>query len=232
MNKSMPRLLVIIIGAISYGLLVLNGVAYAGHPAAGHPPRSLEHVYSVDGGMPVEWSFGNVRVTGSRVPVADLTDEERYMIAGVKTCRYSDTAGLEPWKITLFSITNKFFKTNGYIPEQLTPDLIRTIPGYEEITEDRLDLYRSPITGDWPRLDCAEFSPGNAYITVLTPAEIDHFAAVIPEYGDMWGDNYWREPGSGDYKCIDIVSPIYFIRVYGRTDVLYEAIDFIWHVND
>ena len=213
-------------------LCMTNLTAYAAHPSDGHESENIELLYTGNCGMPVEWSFGNVQLTDRRVPLAELTSEECYILAGVKTCRWSDEAGLEPWKITLFSIVNKFVKAHGYIPDQMTPELIRSIPGYENTSDDRLDLYRSPITDDWPKLNCEAFNPGNVYMVKLTPAEIDHFAELIPEYAEMWGDNCWWDPSDGEYKCIDIKTPIYFMRIYGQTGVLYEGIDFVWHVYD
>jgi hypothetical protein len=99
--------------------------------------------------------------------------------------------------------------------------------GGQDIPQATLDLYRSPLTGAFPRLAAEGFSPGDIYIRPLTAQEIQHFCTMRPRWDMMW--NQGLEPASqpGEYYEVELLSEIFYMRVYGFhseivTDILYE----------
>jgi len=200
---------------LTAGLLLLTAVTicYAAHPAAGHPIAGEWHD---------EWHYPDASLSmgdltfmpREEYPVFDeLTQLEQYMLLGVKSSARSAEHGLMPWTDQIVSWVNKFHREYGYVPEQLTPDVIRSIPGYEEYADEMFDAERNPLTGDWPRLQAAEFSPGDLYIRPLTEEEISYFAEH--------GEKHLRDPGSwtGDDSMVRI-SPVYYARFYGLNGVI------------
>lgn len=194
------------------------GAAYAKHPAEGHP---------IDG----FW------VEGSRFPSAELnqgdmtfmeeedypdydalTQLEQYMMFGVKSSDLSEDKGLAPYKTTVVSLVCMFYAEYGYVPDELTPEIIRMIPGKEEKTEEQLSVERNPLTGEWTKLKVIEHSPGDFYIRALTEDEIDFFVDN--------GYRYLREPSNGNAERY---TPVLYVRMYGYDCVLSTGFKFFAH---
>ncbi len=201
-------------------LLTAAEVCYAAHPAAGHPIAGEWHD---------EWHYPDANLSLGDLtfmpredyPVFDeLTQLEQYMLLGVTSSDMSEEHGLMPWRDLIFSWVNKFYLEYAYIPEQLTPDVIRSIPGYEGYSDEMFAAERNPLTGEWPMLQAAEFSPGDLYIRPLTEDEIDYF--VENGYRDLQNPGSW----SGDASLVR-TTPVYYSRFYGYSGVLSNGFQYM-----
>lgn len=152
-------------------------------------------------------------------PVWDnLTQLEQYMLMGVESSDLKSGYGLPPWSDSVFMLVNKFYLQYGYVPEQLTPDIIKMTPGCEQMADDEMAVYSNPLTGEWPLLQAKDQSVGNVYIRPLTEDEINYFVDH--------GETYLRQPT--EYSQAGArTSPVYYMRVYGLQGVLLNGFYFI-----
>lgn len=202
----------LILGAV----LMLVGTAYAKHPAEGHPV--VDFSWTENCSFPdAELSINDLTfMPEEQCPDFEaLTQLEQYMLFGVQSSDLNPDNELPPYKTTIIGWVAKYYNTYGVVPEQLTPEVIRSIPGKEGMKDEWLEVERNPLTGDWPLLKAAGHSPGNFYIRVLTEEEIDYF--VEHGYG------YLRNPPNGENRS----TPVFYVRMYGYNGVLSNALAFI-----
>jgi hypothetical protein len=205
----------VLIGMISLPLLL------SAHPVHGHKAHSIDHMYDEDGGLPASWSYGDITFTNKRAPVALLSEEEKYMIAGASSSELR-AVGLLPWETVIFIAVDRFYEKYGYVPSVLTPDVIRSIPGKERLAEKELEEYRNPLTDEWPRLDAKTPSPGNLYVKHLSKDEMQHFAEKAINWELEWfGHKKYMGEEKG-YVAADLSSEVYYFRMYGAHGILCE----------
>jgi hypothetical protein len=192
------------------------------HPVHGHKARSfIKYIYGPDHGHPSSWSQGDITFPESYPPVSALTEEEKYIIAGSDSSAWSRTAGLCDWVNSTQSMVAKFYDQYGYVPDQLTPAIVRSIQGMEQFGDENLRQYLNPLTDEWPKLKAAAPSPGDIYIRPLTADEISHYAGKSKNCRDIWIDGRWKDPSTGEYVPVKLDGKVYYMRVYGWNAVIY-----------
>jgi len=214
-------------------IIFISQVAFADHPALGQPTGNLKTFYSQEG-LPPEWSLGDIVFSPANMKPApeELTEIEKYIVAGTTSTAYNAAVGHKPWRTELLIMTDHFNGELGYIPEVLSGDAIRMIPGYGDMTDEDLALYRSPITGEWPKLNAYSDSPGDVYIRPLTMGEKAHFAELNPTWNRRWFERILADPIRGCDRDIDYITPVYYVRIYGEEKVLVEILKYFMLTYD
>ena len=96
------------------------------------------------------------------------------------------------------------------------------------ISPERLERMKSPISGQYPRLDAREFSPGDFYIRPLTEDEKRHFASLSTEFEELWYEGLLRNPVSGEVRAVDLIgNTVLYVRVYGEYNVIHTGLHFV-----
>ena len=209
---------VIAINCLILGLmLVFTGFAYAKHPAEGHPVMDYWWVENCHF-PPAALSINDLTfMPEDEYPDYDsLTQLELYMLFGVQSSARNANAELPPYSSTIFSWVMKYENAYGTVPDQLTPEVIRSIPGYEDIKDEWLTVERNPLTGEWPRLTAIEHSPGDFYFRALTDEEVVFFASN--------GFDYLLHPSGGKAER---TTPVFYMRMYGYDGVLSNGFKFL-----
>jgi len=205
--------------SVSYGK---DGV----HPALGYDPKPLPSNYGTEYyGLGPEYDYGDITFHSPYPDVSTLSDAEKYMIAG---CVDSELGGpLGPWYRDIFMMVNSIaFETDySVIPDKLEYPMIRarTVKP-AEFTQDDADRFRSPITGEFPRLDAVEFAPGQVYIRLLTEEEKEHFASKVKHYHEHWYEGVDEFKLTGEVLPIKLTTEVFYMRVYGENGVLSSRI--------
>jgi hypothetical protein len=200
-------------------MLIFAQMAFAStHPVHGHEARGTE-AYGPGMGLAESLSRGDLFFSNDWPEFDELSEEEQYIISGSVSSRYSSNAGLVPWTTVIFSLVSQFYDAHGYVPDVLTPDMIRSIPGHAPLTDDQLDEFRSPITDDWPRLKESSFSRGNIYIRPLDAGEMEEIASLVPRLQRAWYGNELRVEGGK--VPVNLLTKVFYLRVYGDSDVIY-----------
>jgi len=197
--------------------------AVLAHPADGYPPNEMPPAYGTEAyGRPPECNINDLTFSPSYPDPAALTDIERYMIVG---CTNSSLGyALQPWYDEVFMAVNAIYSHSDSVPPQLSEELIRSISVCpESVPEEHINIFRNPITGEFPRLDAAEFSPGDVYIRILTPEEREHFAALSALDDGIWDRGEFTTP-LGDTIQVELTTEVYYMRVYGLTAPIIERI--------
>ena len=199
--------------------------AMAGHASDGHQPKE---VFNYDQGAPEEWSIGDVQFYDpqSKPPLESLTDTERYMLAGTVDSSLPSGSALGPWFQQVYMAALKLYQRHGSIPEVLDPDQLRELPEFAQIPQGLLDVYRNPLTGEWPRLRSMDPSPGDLFIHVLSDSEMQFIAQRSPYRQKLWfggkalnGDVNWEQN-----KSIKLIERPFYIRLYGWNGVLWAGL--------
>lgn len=208
--------------------LVATTAQAADHPAWGYPPNELPKGYGTAGwGLPDEMSYGDITFSAPYPDPSTLSDSEKYIISGTQSSEKG--GGLAPWRRAIFNAVNGIYVNTGNVPPELTPGLLSAVMDVNEATASgSIDQFRSPITGEFPRLDASYFSPGQVYIHLLTEGEKQYFAGTYQVYQDNWFDGISRNPATGEMMPIEITGGVFYIRIYGESDVIYEGIEYVF----
>jgi hypothetical protein len=182
-------------------LLLLCGAA---EPLADIVVNPVPEWYAAGGqSMPASRNFGDIIFYSSPDP-SSLSEAERYLLFGAMS-RDGRTTIRPQWE-AIRTIATSFEAKHGTLPAAIDAEMINAAYS-QPLDEAGLARFRNPITGDFPRLDAAEFSPGNLFIKRLTADEV---AAVL-------GDPANLPPDAASGKA-------YYVRVYGEDDVLLSRI--------
>lgn len=205
-------------------LLLTNSANGAGHPSSGYPARDLGGAY---GGLPAALSTGEFLFLdeADRQSRAALSQPELYMLVG--TSRSSGRGGLSPWYMSVYFAASAYFQAYGVIPETLGPAELQRL--YPSAPADRLDVYRNPLTGDWPRLNSATHSPGDMYLKVLSQNEVEWFADRHSGLRAIWFET--STPHPDDIRAgmtpetarklrVNLAGPPIYMRLYGSSGVI------------
>lgn len=226
MTQRKPGILLLVV----LMLALLTTAAYAAHPAEGKKiPEDANALLCQQAGVPEGWDINELTFikTGDYPTVDELTYLEIYMIAGVNWEKDGKTWGMSPWSNHVFTAVNRFYDLYGYVPEVLDEEIIHMTPGYEKATGDKLNEFRNPLTGEWPVLNAADFSPGDMYIRPLTEEEKIHFAALNSTYDDHWFKGHGYNMIEKRDVQYTMLSEPFYIRMYGLNDVILTYIQYI-----
>lgn len=210
-------------------------LALAAHPAeGGQPIRST--FYEADTSPRPSDSLGDLSFIGREdKPEWDqLSPMEQYMLGGINN-RPGSGKSLLPWHINLYAMVSHFYEEFGYVPEVLTDVEVHQTPGFEEAEGVLLDQLRNPLTGEWPRLNAANPSPGDVYMRPLTDEEMRYFAQVDSSYGKHWFENLAFDSnkfaaGVPMDQCWTSQERLegrpFYLRMYGRNGTILTRIEY------
>lgn len=217
-------------------LVVLNVQAgWAIHPAEGKQlPKGAGNVMSERSGVPASWSINDLTfpLVGEYPTAEELTYLEVYMVVGVNWEKDGKTWGMSPWSSEIAHVVHRFYDQYGYVPGVLDAELILQTPGYENKTDQELEVYKNPLTGAWPRLDAMYHSPGDMYIRPLTADEKHHFASVHQPFQERWFDGLSYSNRAGGYVNIEMLNEPFYLRAYGYDETLVARIDYMWREDN
>jgi hypothetical protein len=200
----------------------------ADHPSQGYQPREVHPQYGESNfGFDSDMNFGSI--TFAELPSKDaLTDKEKYILAGTTDSKFGHP--LEAWYSKVVRVAAAYWYKRHTLPAVLDEAAIMEAYGDNSLGVNQ-DLYaemRNPVTGEFPTINAETFSAGNLYIHILTPAEVSHFAELVPLYHMHWSEGVDSNPITGEEKEIELASPIMYVRVYGETGVIQNHIMYSW----
>jgi hypothetical protein len=172
-----------------------------------------------------ECSIGDITFTRSFPDPSTLSSEELYILSGSTGSALGHP--LKPWRKDVSRLVQALHVNLGYIPDQLTEELVRSVVCESSQVDDLwVEQFKSPLTGEFPRLDASEFSPGDLYIRALSEQEKQHIASFIDIYYSFWYDSAWFNPEEDMWEKAELSGDVYYVRIYGWNDVLIEGIEF------
>lgn len=200
------------------------------HPSDSYHPNELDSGYGADWGYGLfaEWGINDISFTQPYPDPSSLTPAERYIVAGA-TSTATDrplSKRLHPWWRDICAVAMNYYYQQGRLPTQLDEEMVRaTAADSEGVSQAWVDLHRSPITGEFPKLNARMFSPGDVYVRILTEDEIQHFLALLPPLERLYNQHEMLGP-QGDWIKAHIVGDIYYVRVYGLHGVIWSNIQY------
>ena len=206
--------------ALAFCSMLALSPAVQAHPADGQRINEARLVYGDF--LPEEWSQGDIVFPPASAfpPREELTPLEKYMLCGTLSSPASAGVGFASWQTQLSAFVTNFYDAFGYVPPQLDLELVRSTPGYKHLPAEQCELLRNPLTGAWPRLDAASFSPGDVYIRPLSAAEKQHFAQYNPQWQSVWLDRV-VPAGFDDEGCpIEASSEVFYLLMWGADSPL------------
>jgi hypothetical protein len=219
--------------ALTVGLSAAAPVSSANAPS----PQPWTHPCLAYETNPLPDAYGTLRYGwGSEANINDLTfvkplpspdsltHEERYMLAGLKNG--PTTVGRLPsWRSDLFSTVNTYYAKYHVIPDRLNEDMITNLYGARTPANLQYEFLRSPITGEYPRLNATDFSPGDVYIRPLTDDEIQHFCKYDWMLNDLVQKHSLMDPAQGP-RTVSLMGSVFYVRIYGYKGVIDNSICF------
>jgi hypothetical protein len=217
----MKILLVTIIAFTS----VLVSYTAGAHPSDAYEPRGLPAAYGTEGyAYGSRFNFAEI-IFQEQFPDPDaLTDEEKYIVSGTAVSSNGD--GMPAWNLEIFMMLERYERIHGYLPTVLDEEAIRSVLGDTTVSSSFFDKFRSPLTEEFPRVDALDFSPGDIYCRKLTENELDNIAQIDPYILGLVDHGEWVNPETGQTESAHFATGVYYIRIYGWNDVIYESIQF------
>jgi len=204
-------------------MMLTTALAADDHPASGQITCDPGPAYgTADFGFPLGYSKDDLTFGGPYPTARKLTPPERYMLAG--TLGSLDGAGdrLPAWITTVEDFCLDYYSLYGVLPPSVTPDGLAALRGVSALSLTDQALVINPITGEAPRLDTAQFSPGDIYVRALSREEIRYFAGRNLALKDMWINGVYTDPATGSLGKVRLTSPVLYVRAYGVSGVIYE----------
>jgi hypothetical protein len=201
----------------------------ATHPMHGAQPRT-DRSYDSMRLMP-EWTQGDMYFMGSadKQRWADLDPMEQYIIAGADDPTKDGENFVMPWSTVVFSAVCSFYTRFGYIPDQLGPEELVKVLGRVGAHGFYYEIYRNPLTGEWPKLKVEDPAPGDVYIRPLSPDEMRHYADLDSQYDFMWYPHQ-RTPETVKleqlYGALQLSTPVFYMRIDGWDGPLLTGMQF------
>lgn len=211
-------------------LLMIPAVALASHPAEGCKPNPLHSAYGTKGlGLRADFNYGDLTFHAPYPDPETLTDMERYIVAGASA---GDGKVLQPWKRQIIDIVMSLDHNTGSIPPALSLEVLEAAVLNLEENPHAADIFKSPITGEFPRLDAVEFAPGQVYMRRLTDDEKRHFASLNPFFHGAWYEGIMIDQATGEkLSDLEMLSDVYYVRIYGEQGVLFSNIEYIFKTD-
>lgn len=208
----------------------LGAGAASAHPADSYQPNELEPGYGADWGYGLfsEWSINDISFTQPYPDPFSLTPAERYIVAGATSAASNRPLSkrLHPWWRDICAVAMNYYYDEGRLPAQLDEQMVRaTAVDPAGVSQAWVDLHRSPLTDEFPRLDARVFSPGDVYMRILTADEIQHFVELLPPFARLYNQHEMRGP-QGDWIKAHIAGEVYYVRVYGLHGVIWSNIQY------
>lgn len=197
------------------------------HPFDGYEPKPAPANYGADGyGLAPECSIGDITFTRPYPDPSTLSNEELYILSGSTDSALGHP--LRPWRKEVRRLVQALHVNLGYVPGQLTKELVESVVCENSQVDDLwVEQFKSPLTGEFPKLNASEFSPGDLYIRALSEQEKQHIASFIEDYRSIWYDGVWFNPAEETWEKAELSGDVYYVRIYGWDGVLVEGIEFL-----
>ncbi len=183
--------------------------------------------------------FKDMTFNSPLVPLEDLSLNERFLLLGYDP-EFS-RAMPEYFPRTLARIAYGYYRRNGKNPVDLlwmgNPQLVTP-----EILARHLSNLISPVTDKLIEIDHENFSPGNAYVRVITEEELHELVMLSPDVDEWWNYAVFSH-GLNDPKDIRttltgkpvLVDPqttstgnhepyLVYVKLYGEKGTLFEGL--------
>jgi hypothetical protein len=199
----------------------------AAHPSDGYEPGTPWPEYGMKNlGLPAEASLGQLTFTQPYGQPAELTGKEKYYLFG--TTSSSTGYPLGAYYMDVMEVVYRLYNINGYLPSKLSEKEVADSLGLavSEVDQLYMDTLRSPITGDFPSLDCASFAPGQFFVQVLNESEIKHFSQYLSILKGLYYNGEWWDDRNSQWQPGKLLGSVMYVRVYGERGVIYEQIYF------
>ena len=95
---------------------------------------------------------------------------------------------------------------------------------------DEFSLLKNPITDEIAKLKSDAFSPGDMYIKALDQEEMEHYASIDEMFNEIWCNSRVKK-SDGTWRPIRMVGPAVYVRVYGASGVINNAVEFTFMDN-
>ncbi len=209
-------------------------LGYSTIPAAAHPSEEFAARET-----PVDWDQRENLLMGldngtlvfpDPVPSAELSETERYMLFGCDcggpNATIAESTAFLPWYIYIYRIVKNYEHFTGEVPAVITPEVVAQSmnKSLQELDPVYLEFAKSPITGEYPTLNSENFSPGNLYIRLITTPERIYLASHLEKYQEEWIYHRSYDDEIQAYRQIKYLSPIFYVRSYGDSGILYGEI--------
>jgi hypothetical protein len=202
------------------------GIA-AAHPADGYSLLyEKERIYNPSHSYPAEWSERDIVFAGEAAYArADQLSAAEWYILGGAIGYDGGKTSLPPWFMQTYCAISEYYSQFHIIPETLDAQELRRIKGYEALSPELIETFKSPITNAWPRLRATERHPGDLYVRAISPEEKRYFANLNSAWKRQWyADTEWSiNPEAG---AVDASGPVFYFCVEGEHGPLIQELLF------
>lgn len=220
----------LVLATMSMLLLCAETAMAAEHPSNGQPINEevLAITYGGDSFKPAELNINNVVFSDATAypDVSELSHAEKYMLAGVTSTPWKSSIQLKPWSLDVYFLLSKYYQNGMPIPSQLSYEAIRLLPEYAKVGDLQLDVYRNPMTGEWPVLEDASGLPGSVYVHELTEDEKHHLAIRDENYKKVLYLDSFPSMEEPFREHRDPSGPPIYMRIVGLSGK--PILEFIW----
>jgi len=210
---------------------VLVSIAFA-HPSDGYPTQDLHSCYGTDSyGLGPEYDVNDLYFVKPLPDPDTLSNAEKYILAGLT----QDGPGnmRRPYYTEICEAVFGYYLKTGEILPAVSAEMHAELicGGPDKLTAEMLEPMKSPITGEFPRLDATAFSPGDFYIRPLSKEEVAYIASKSDSLKALWFDGVLEDPIDGNDQQVRLIGDtILYVRVYGENEVIltklyYEMVD-------
>ena len=200
------------------------------HPCTGQEIKQnlLETTYAGNPNKPAGLSTGQVVFSDpSEYPdITELTHEEQYIFGGAQSAPWDSHVAMLPWMLEIYFLISKYYQAEVPLPEVLSADNIRQLAAYSAYTDDRLEVFRNPMTGEWPVLEDSSGVAGSVFIHQLTDEEKYQLAIRDEEYKKiLFLDSFFTDvPPGREHR--DPYGPPIYMRIVGVQGK--PLLEYIW----
>jgi hypothetical protein len=215
--------------AVTVILIIVMGISNAlAHPADGYQAKELHPYYGTEKyGLGPEYNINELYFVRPLPDPATLTETEKYVLAGLT----QDGPGhlRQAYYLDVCDAALGYCLNTKSMPNEVSTEMLITLDAEPDcISPERLERMTSPISGQYPRLDAKDFSPGDFYIRPLTEDEKRHFASLSKEFEELWYEGVIKNPVSGDVKAVDLIgNTVLYVCVYGENSVILTGLHFV-----
>jgi len=224
-GKSLRPLLAFV--AVLLISVVSTTIVFA-HPAVGHAANRLSSAFGkASYGLGPEYDINDLYFIKPLPDPTTLTDTEKYMLAGLTEDGPANAR--RPWITEIYQAVSGYYTLTGILPSEFSADIMLELAADpDNVSQDSLDIFKSPITDTYPRLNAREFSPGNVYIRPVTEEEKQHFASINETFQQLWYDGVWEDPHQQAEFQVMTIGDVFYMRVYGESGVIHTGLHFMW----
>jgi hypothetical protein len=199
------------------------------HPADGYQANDLHPYYGTSRyGLGSEYDINDLYFIRPLPDQSLLTETEKYMLAGLAP--QGPQTLQRSWISEIFRMVDGYYGRYGVIPGVFSPEIVRANALEPEgILEEHLEIFRNPITGEYPRLDAIDFSPGDVFIRALSEDEKAYLASIDPIFKGHWYEGVGTNLATGEKQRIEMLSSaVFYMRVYGYSEIIHTGLFYVY----